>query len=113
VISRSFRSKTFVAEPRQHTRLAQATIALAKQPHFSDRLEQLADMDSTLPQMQSFDFDRLDPIALEQTLAYLKAHPEPEDFQALMDDAVAEKDWLGDVGMQDIRMEMGMGSQSG
>jgi hypothetical protein len=70
-------------------------------------------MDCFLPQMETFDFDRLDPIALEQTLAYLKAHPEPEDFQALMDDAVAEKDWLGDVGMQDIRMEMGMGSQSG
>jgi hypothetical protein len=65
-------------------------------------------MDSFLPQMETFDFDRLDPIALEQTLAYLKAHPEPEDFQALMDDAVAERDWLVDEGMQDIGMEVGM-----
>lgn len=58
-------------------------------------------MDPSLPQMDTFDFDRLDPIALEQTLAYFRAHPEPEDFQAMMDDAVAEKDWM------DIRMEMG------
>ena len=58
-------------------------------------------MDPSLPQMESFDFDRLDPIALEQTLAYLRAHPEPEDFQAMMDDAVAEKDWLdGDGGLE-------------
>jgi hypothetical protein len=112
VISRSFRSRTFVAEPRQHTLLAQATtIALAKQPHFSDRLINVQAMDSFLPQMETFDFDRLDPIALEQTLAYLKAHPEPEDFQAMMDDAVAEKDWLDD-GMQDSRLDMGMGGQS-
>lgn len=69
-------------------------------------------MDSFLPQMETFDFDRLDPIALEQTLAYLKAHPEPEDFQALMDDAVAEKDWLGD-GMQDSWLDMGMGIGAG
>ena len=68
-------------------------------------------MDSTLPQMQSFDFDRLDPIALEQTLAYLKAHPEPEDFQAMMDDAVAEKDWLDGDEMHDIGMDVEMGGQ--
>jgi hypothetical protein len=70
-------------------------------------------MDPSLPQMETFDFDRLDPIALEQTLAYLKAHPEPEDFQALMDDAVAERDWLGGDGMQDFGLEGGMGGQLG
>lgn len=61
-------------------------------------------MDSTLPQMQSFDFDRLDPIALEDTLAYLRQHPEPpvEDialfsgYQDLLDDAVAERDWMAE-----------------
>ena len=57
--------------------------------------------------MQSFDFDRLDPIALEETLAYLKQHPEPpaedvalfasyQGFTGLMDDAVAEMDWLAE-----------------
>ena len=61
-------------------------------------------MDSTLPQMQSFDFDRLDPIALEDTLAYLRQHPEPtaEDialcgsYQGMLDDAVAERDWMAE-----------------
>lgn len=59
------------------------------------------EMDFALPQMQSFDFDRLDPIALEQTLAYLRDNPEPlpEDleafgFQGMLADAVAEGDWL-------------------
>jgi hypothetical protein len=59
-------------------------------------------MDSTLPQMRSFGFDRLDPIALEDTLAYLRQHPEPptEDialfggYQEMFDDAVAEGDWM-------------------
>jgi hypothetical protein len=60
--------------------------------------------------MDTFDFDRLDPIALEQTLAYLKAHPEPQGFEAMMDDAVAERDWLADDG-QDV--EMGMGPMGG
>jgi hypothetical protein len=61
-------------------------------------------MDPTLPQMQSFDFDRLDPIALEDTLAYLRQHPEPPaddvalfgSYQGLLDDAVAEKDWMAE-----------------
>jgi hypothetical protein len=51
--------------------------------------------------MDSFDFDSLDPITLEQTLAYLEANPEPQDsdvsFQPMLDDAVAEGDWLGDA----------------
>jgi len=59
-------------------------------------------MDSTLPQMQSFDFDRLDPIALEDTLAYLRQHPEPpaedvalfDDYQGLLEDAIEEVDWM-------------------
>jgi hypothetical protein len=68
-------------------------------------------MDSFLPQMNTFDFDRLDPIALEQTLAYLRAYPEPEDFQAMMDDAVAEKDWLDGDEMHDIGMDVEMGGQ--
>jgi hypothetical protein len=63
--------------------------------------------------MNTFDFDRLDPIALEQTLAYLRAHPEPEDFQALMDDAFAEKDWMADGGMADIGMEEDSESNEG
>jgi hypothetical protein len=66
-------------------------------------------MDSTLPQMQSFDFDRLDPIALEDTLAYLRQHPEPpaEDialfasYQSLLDDEVAERGWMADP-LQDL-----------
>jgi hypothetical protein len=61
-------------------------------------------MDPTLPQMQSFDFDRLDPIALEDTLAYLRQHPEPpaEDialfggYQGLLADAVSERDWMAE-----------------
>ena len=64
-------------------------------------------MDPTLPQMPSFDFDRLDPIALEETLAYLRQHPEPlaEDvigFRAMLDDAVGEMDWMAET-----RQEMG------
>ena len=56
-------------------------------------------MDPTLPQVPSFDFDRLDPIALEETLAYLRQHPEPlaEDIiscQALMADATMDMDWM-------------------
>ncbi|KAG4420751.1 hypothetical protein IFR04_006137 [Cadophora malorum] len=39
-------------------------------------------MDSTLPQMESFDFDRLDPVALEQTLAWFKEHPELPAWEA-------------------------------
>jgi hypothetical protein len=62
-------------------------------------------MDSALPQMQSVDFDMLDPIALGDTLAYLRQHPEPpaEDivlccsYQGLLDDAVAEKDWMAET----------------
>ena len=64
-------------------------------------------MDSTLPQMPSIDFDRLDPIALEETLAYLKQHPEPpaedvalfasyQGFSGLMDNAVGEMDWMAE-----------------
>lgn len=63
--------------------------------------------------MEALDFDRLDPIALEQTLAYLRTHPEPEGFEAMLDDAVAERDWSGGEGMQDIGMEGGWeGGQS-
>jgi hypothetical protein len=59
-------------------------------------------MDSTLPQTQSFDFDRLDPVALEDTLAYLRQHPEPPaedvaifgDYQGLLEDAVGGRDWM-------------------
>jgi hypothetical protein len=62
--------------------------------------------------MKSFDFDRLDPIALEDTLAYLRQHPEPpaedvalfDDCQGLLEDAVGERDWmvgpLEDMGSQ-------------
>ncbi len=64
-------------------------------------------MDLTLPQMPSIDFDRLDPIAVGQTLAYLRQHPEPpaedvalcgsyQDFTGLMDDAVGEMDWMAE-----------------
>jgi hypothetical protein len=49
--------------------------------------------------MDSFDFDSLDPVALEQTLSYLEAYPEPQDhdlsFVQDFNDAVAERDWLG------------------
>ena len=52
--------------------------------------------------MQSFDFDRLDPIALEATLDYLRQHPEPpaEDivlfggYQGMLDEVVRERDWM-------------------
>jgi hypothetical protein len=52
--------------------------------------------------MQSFDFDRLDPIALEDTLTYLRQHPEPsaedvalfDGYQGLLEDAVGERDWM-------------------
>jgi hypothetical protein len=62
-------------------------------------------MDSTLPQMQSFDFDRLDPIALEDTLAYLRQYPEPPaehvalfgGYQGMLDDAVGEQDWMAET----------------
>ena len=61
--------------------------------------------DATLPQMQSFDFNRLDPIALEQTLAYFRDNPEPrpEDvgYQNLLEDATGEHDWLVGDGMEE------------
>jgi len=84
--------------------LRQTQIALAKQPHFQTAFAQFTDMDPTLSQMQSFDFDRLDPIALEDTLAYLRQHPDPpaEDvallggFQGLLADAVGEQDWMAE-----------------
>lgn len=70
-------------------------------------------MDHALPQMQSFDFDRLDPIALEDTLAYLRQHPEPpaEDialfadggYQGLVDDAVGDWDWMAVSGASESR----------
>jgi hypothetical protein len=47
--------------------------------------------------MDSFDFDRLGKVALDQTLAYLNAYPEPQDhdlsFVQMFNDAVAEGDW--------------------
>ena len=50
----------------------------------------------------NFDFDRLDPITLDQTLSYLRADPEPQmedvSFSALLDDAVGEGDWLMEQG---------------
>jgi len=50
----------------------------------------------------NFDFDRLDPITLEQTLSYLRADPEPQmqdvSFSALLDDAVGDGDWLMEQG---------------
>ena len=60
-----------------------------------------------MPQMPSFEFDRLDPVALEETLAYLKQHPEPpaedvalfgsyQGLTGLMDDAVGEMDWMAE-----------------
>jgi len=62
--------------------------------------------------MDSFSFDRLDPIALEQTIAYLRANPEPcsEDiafakgmsYTAMLEDAVEGKDWLGDDASQEM-----------
>jgi hypothetical protein len=49
--------------------------------------------------MDSFNFDSLDQVALEQTLAYLNAYPEPQDhdlsFVQMFNDAVVERDWLG------------------
>jgi hypothetical protein len=58
-------------------------------------------MDAFLPQMPELAFDRLEPIALEQTLAYFEAHPEPlpEDiaffcYTNMLDDAVVGNDWL-------------------
>jgi hypothetical protein len=52
--------------------------------------------------MQSFDFDRLDPIALEDTLAYLRQHPEPpaedvalfDDYHGLLEVRVGERDGM-------------------
>jgi hypothetical protein len=68
-------------------------------------------MDAYLPQMASLDFDRLDPIALKETLAYFREHPEPrpEDvgvfsYVDMVDVAVAERDWLGGAG---VPREMG------
>jgi hypothetical protein len=62
--------------------------------------------------MDSFDLDRLDAVALEQTIAYLRANPEPrsEDiafadgmpYTAMLDDAVEGKDWLGDDASQEM-----------
>lgn len=49
--------------------------------------------------MDSFDFDRLGKVALDQTLAYLNAYPEPQghdlSFVQVFNDAVAEGDWSG------------------
>lgn len=51
--------------------------------------------------MDSFDFDRLEPIALDQTLEYLRALPEPGmedyavgDYRSMVEDAIGENDWL-------------------
>ena len=62
--------------------------------------------------MDSFDFDRLDAVALEQTMAYLRANPEtrPDDialakrmsYTAMLDDAVEGKDCLGDGASQEM-----------
>jgi hypothetical protein len=53
--------------------------------------------------MDSFNLDRLDPIALEQTLAYLRANPEPRmgdaalfSYGDMLEDAVKERDWMVD-----------------
>jgi hypothetical protein len=48
--------------------------------------------------MNSFAFDRLDEVALEQTLAYFEAYPEPQDhdlsYVEMFNDAIAEGDWM-------------------
>jgi hypothetical protein len=62
-----------------------------------------------LPEIASnIDLSRLDALTFEQTLAYLRAHPEPQPgdvlFQALLDDAVKVWDWMDeeeeDAGIQ-------------
>jgi hypothetical protein len=67
--------------------------------------------------MQSLDFDRLDPIALEATLTYLGQHPEPsaEDialfggYRGMLDEVVGERDWMVEPGEGEMR---DMGDQS-
>jgi hypothetical protein len=54
--------------------------------------------------MESFDFDRLDRQAFEDTVAYLKANPEPRpvdfalmghgSYSAMLDDAMGGVDWM-------------------
>ncbi len=66
--------------------------------------------------MDSFNFDRLDQVALDQTIAYLRANPEPspEDiafangmsYTALLDDAVEGTDWLGEDAGQGMKGEL-------
>jgi hypothetical protein len=58
--------------------------------------------------MRSFGFDRLDPIALEDTLAYLRQHPEPpaedvalfDGYQGLLEDRGEMAGPLEDMGGQ-------------
>lgn len=66
--------------------------------------------------MDSFDPHRLDTVALEQTIAYLKANPEPHpegkafasgmSYTAMLDDAVEARDWLGDEYGQKMEGEL-------
>lgn len=59
----------------------------------------------------SFDFDSVDPVALEETLAYLREHPEPlqsdiNGYQAMLADALVEEDFMEN-------MQFGMDGESG
>ena len=68
-------------------------------------------MDQTLPQMESFEFDRLDPIALEQTLAWFKENLElpawedyggigPGGYTGMLEGDGGMDDWLMDRGVE-------------
>jgi hypothetical protein len=101
-ISHRFRTKTPYTErhPRYTKHQSPSLNSLTSQTAF----KLLTNSDRKFPQMQSFDFNRLDPIALEATLAYLRQHPEPpaEDvavfggYQGMLDEVVQEKDWMAE-----------------
>jgi hypothetical protein len=83
--------KSTLAEPIIHCHVRQD--ALAKQPHLASDI-QLLNMPFNI------DFGSLDPNVLEQMLDYLRANPDPQpddvSFQALVDDAIAARDWMLD-----------------
>jgi len=61
----------------------------------------------------SFDFDSLNPVTLEQTLAYLKAPAEQEpvetftSYQSMLDDSLTGASWLDEAQqLQDVGMDL-------
>ncbi len=61
----------------------------------------------------NFDFGKVDSVALDETLAYLRDHPEPsqgdiDEYQAMLADALTERNWIDGMDMQ-----FGMADESG